>query len=203
MKHTPKALLDLVEALAKLPGVGPRSAERYAYYLFKNDPRISQNLTKSLDALHKSVKLCPKTHALIDADQEISPLYDHPSRDKTIVAVVAEPFDIIALEKAGVFKGTYHSLGGLLSPLDGIDANTLQIKSLLERISQDQVQEVILATSPSVEGESTAIYIQKQIQDQHPKVQITRLARGLPMGTDLEYADHITLGRAFEGRQTF
>lgn len=203
MKYIPKALQEAIDALSKLPGVGPRSAERYAYFLFKNDTRISQALAKSISSLHQGVKLCPITHVLINSDEEISPLYENESRDKKLVAVVAEPFDAIALEKAGVFKGTYHSLGGLLSPLDGISDEALHIDSLIERIEKDGVEEIILATSSSVEGESTALYIQKLVNDIYPEVTVTRLARGLPMGTDLEYADHVTLGRAFEHRQHF
>lgn len=203
MKYVPKALQDAIDALSKLPGVGPRSAERYAYFLFKNDARITSALSDSLSSLHEDVKYCPVTHVLINKDQEVSPLYEDSNRDKKLIAVVAEPFDAIALEKAGVFKGTYHSLGGLLSPLDGISEDSLHITSLLERIESDEVNEIILATSSSVEGESTALYIQKLVNDNYPEVTVTRLARGLPMGTDLEYADHVTLGRAFEHRQHF
>lgn len=203
MKYIPKALQDAIDALAKLPGVGPRSAERYAYFLFKNDPRIASAISESIGNLHENVSLCPITHVLINADEDISPLYADDRRDKTLVAVVAEPFDAIALEKAGVFKGTYHSLGGLLSPLDGISEDTLHIDSLLKRIEKDDVSEIILATSSSVEGESTALYVQKLVNESYPDVTVTRLARGLPMGTDLEYADHVTLGRAFEHRQHF
>jgi recombination protein RecR len=142
--------------------------------------------------------VCPKTFALIDSNLEISPLYTDPSRDKTIVAVVAEPFDIVALEKIGVFHGTYHVLGGLISPIDGISPEALHIPELLKRIDEDNVKEIILATNASVEGETTAMYIQQQIENKD--ITLTRLARGLPIGVDLEYADHITLQRALEGR---
>ena len=140
-----------------------------------------------------------KTFALIPADEELSELYTNPKRDKTLVAVVAEPFDIVALEKTGSFNGTYHVLGGLVSPIDGIGPEQLHITELVKRIDDDKVKEIILATNASVEGESTALYIQKQIGDR--KVKVTRLARGLPIGVDLEYADQITLTRALEGRQ--
>ncbi len=203
MKYIPKSLASAIEAIGKLPGVGPRSAERYAYFLFKQDPRIARQISDSLNSLHQGAKVCPKTFALIDANQEVSPLYDDAARDRQIVAVVAEPFDIFALEKAGVFKGTYHVLGGLLSPLDGVDEDALNITALVQRIAEDQVQEIILATNATVEGESTAMQVQKRVLEQHPKITVTRLARGLPMGTDLEFTDHITLGRAFEGRQQF
>jgi recombination protein RecR len=135
----------------------------------------------------------------VPAGQELSDLYTDPRRDKTTVAVVAEPFDIVALENTGQFNGTYHVLGGLVSPIDGIGPEQLHIQQLIKRIDDDKVEEIILATNASVEGESTALYIQKQLGDR--TVRVTRLARGLPIGVDLEYADQITLGRALEGRQ--
>ncbi len=198
MNVLPKALEDVIEALGALPGVGSRTAERYAYYLLKNQPRIAKKLADSLDNLHPGVGFCQKTFALVPAGQELSDLYTNPDRDKKLIAVVAEPFDILALEKTSRFKGTYHVLGGLISPIDGIEPEQLHIAELIQRIDEDGVQELILATNASVEGESTALYIQQQIGDKD--VKITRLARGLPVGVDLEYADQITLGRALEGR---
>lgn len=199
MSILPPALTDVIEALGKLPGVGPRTAERYAYYLVKNDPSKAKQIAGSLDDLHLGIGYCKKTFAIIPAGQEYSDLYTDPERDKKSIAVVAEPFDIVALEKTGSYKGTYHVLGGLVSPIDGIGPEQLHIHELVQRIDEDDVEEVILATNASVEGESTALYIQKQIGDR--PVKITRLARGLPIGVDLEYADQITLSRALEGRQ--
>jgi recombination protein RecR len=199
MSALPKGLQALIDALAVLPGVGTRTAERYAYYLFRSDESRSKRLAKTLDELHASIGLCRKTYALVEAGQELSPLYTDPERDKTLVAVVAEPFDILALEKTGQFKGTYHVLGGLVSPIDGIGPEQLTVAALMKRIDDDHVEEIILATNASVEGESTALYIQQQVGDR--KVRVTRLARGLPIGVDLEYADQITLTRALEGRQ--
>lgn len=199
MAVLPKALQDLIESLSVLPGVGSRTAERYAYYLFRANPQKSKDLANHLDSLHDRISLCKKTFALVETGQELSPLYTDPTRNKEIVAVVAEPFDIIALENTRQFKGTYHVLGGLVSPIDGIGPDQLTIAQLVKRIDEDQVKEVILATNASVEGESTALYIQQQIGKR--EVKITRLARGLPIGVDLEYADQITLGRALEGRQ--
>jgi recombination protein RecR len=199
MQILPPALTDVIEALGKLPGVGARTAERYAYYLVKNNPAKAQQIAESLVDLHKGIGFCKKTFALISADQELSDLYTNPKRDKTVVAVVAEPFDIVALEKTNSYSGTYHVLGGLVSPIDGVGPEQLHINELVQRIDEDKVQEVILATNASVEGESTALYIQQQIGDR--PVQVTRLARGLPIGVDLEYADVITLSRALEGRQ--
>ncbi|HLZ14863.1 MAG TPA: recombination mediator RecR [Candidatus Saccharimonadales bacterium] len=199
MPILPPALTDVIDALGKLPGVGPRTAERYAYYLVKHDPGKARDLATALQGLHTGIGVCKKTFALVPAGQELSDLYTDPRRDKTVVAVVAEPFDIVALEKTGQFSGTYHVLGGLVSPIDGVGPEQLHIAELVARIDDDHVQEVILATNASVEGESTALYIQQQIGDRN--VQITRLARGLPIGVDLEYADQITLTRALEGRQ--
>jgi recombination protein RecR len=198
MQVLPKALTDLIDALGKLPGVGPRTAERYAYYLARHDPHTAYTLSGNLSHLHENIAYCKKTFALISADKEYSDLYTDPTRNKKLVAVVAEPFDIVAIEKTGQFKGTYHVLGGLVSPIDGIGPEQLHIHELLQRIKDDEVEEIILATNANVEGESTALYIQKQLEDQN--VKISRLARGLPIGVDLEYADQITLGRALEGR---
>jgi recombination protein RecR len=200
MAILPPALTDVIDALGKLPGVGPRTAERYAYYLVRNDPAKALDLARALQQLPGGIGYCKKTFALVSADQELSDLYTDPKRDKTLVAVVAEPFDIVALEKTGSYAGTYHVLGGLVSPIDGIGPEQLRIAELIKRIDDDGVAEIILATNASVEGESTALYIQKQIGDR--SVAVTRLARGLPIGVDLEYADQITLTRALEGRQT-
>lgn len=196
----PPALLRAIESLRVLPGVGPRSAERYAYYLLKANPDKSKQLAETLRTLHDEVSYCEVTYALVEKGQKLSPLYTNPNRDKQTIAVVAEPFDIIALEKTSMFKGTYHVLGGLISPIDGIGPDQLTIKQLMQRISKDQVKEIILATNASVEGESTALYIQQQLEGIDTK--LTRLARGLPIGVDLEYADQITLTRALEGRQS-
>jgi recombination protein RecR len=168
--------------------------------LLKADRAKSQVVADSLKSLHKNIKYCPKTFALIEVTQELSPLYTDPKRDKTIVAVVADPFDIVALEKTHSFHGTYHVLGGLVSPIDNVGPEQLHIAELIKRVEDDEVKELILATNASVEGESTALLIMQQVKNK--KVKITRLARGLPVGVDLEYADQITLKRALEGRQT-
>jgi recombination protein RecR len=199
MQILPPALTAVIEAFARLPGVGPRTAERYAYYLLRQQNDTAESISRAVEQLSKGVGYCQKTFALVPAGQSLSDLYTDPSRDKTTVAVVAEPFDIVALEKTGQFKGTYHVLGGLVSPIDNVGPENLRIKELVTRLDEDKVQEVILATNASVEGESTALFIQKQIGQRD--VKITRLARGLPIGVDLEYADQITLGRALAGRQ--
>lgn len=198
MRILPKSLEQVIEAFGTLPGVGPRTAERFAYWSLRHDKSSAAKLAESLMQLHEGIAICSKTFALIDASQSVSPLYDDPSRDKTIVAVVAEPFDIVALEKIGSYKGTYHVLGGLISPIDGVGPEQLHVRELVTRIDEDGVTEIILAINASVEGETTAMYIQQQLGDK--KVTLTRLARGLPIGVDLEYADQITLARALEGR---
>jgi recombination protein RecR len=199
----PKALETLIEALGELPGVGVRTAERYAYSLLKRDRHVAEKVASALAELHNGVKLCPVTYALIDASETVSPLYGDPKRDRQLVAIVEEPLDIIALEKTKQFKGTYHVLGGAISPIDGVGPEKLHIPELIERLKKDHVQEVILATNASVEGESTALYIQRHIQESDlDDITVSRLARGIPVGVDLEYADQITLTHALQGRKT-
>lgn len=197
----PSALTDAIDELGKLPGVGARTAERYAYFLLRADERTSIKLADALTKLHSGVKQCPVTFALIDANEDVSPLYSDPDRDKTTIAVVEEPLDIIALERTGQYNGTYHVLGGAISPIDGIGPEQLHIPELLDRIAKDEVKELIIATNASVEGESTALFLQRHIQDAGIDIKMTRLARGIPVGVDLEYADQITLGHALEGRR--
>ena len=198
----PKALVDVIDELGRLPGVGARTAERYAYYLLRAKPTVADKLAGSIEKLHEGVKSCPVTFALIDASQDVSPLYSDASRDKTTIAVVEEPLDIVALERTGQFHGTYHVLGGAISPIDGIGPEQLHIPELIERIRNDNVTELIIATNASVEGESTALFLQKHVKDEGIDVKMSRLARGIPVGVDLEYADQITLSHALEGRRT-
>lgn len=196
----PKALENAIAALGMLPGVGPRTAERYGYYLFKADSQVAENISEALVELHRNVKVCPITFALINADEEFSPLYTDPARDKKTVLVVEEPLDIYAIENTHGYHGVYHVLGGAVSPIDGITPDQLYIKELVERISRDGVIEVIIATNPSVEGESTALLLEKVLHEAEPALKLTRLARGLPLGVDLSYADQITLSAALEHR---
>ena len=196
----PKALQQVIETLGVLPGVGTRTAERYAYYLFQADPKVAQNISAALAELHEGVKSCPVTFALIDADEGFSNFYTDSERDKATVLVVEEPLDIYAIEQTHEFKGTYHVLGGAVSPIDGITPEQLHIGELVSRVNKDNVREVIIATNPSVEGESTALLIERTLREQYPELKITRLARGLPLGVDLSYADQITLSAALENR---
>lgn len=196
----PSALSNVIDALGRLPGVGPRTAERYAYYLFKANDKVAENIAEALTGLHNGVKSCPVTFALIDAEDEVSPFYSDPARDKQVVLVVEEPLDIYAIEQTKSYKGTYHVLGGAISPIDGITPEQLHIGELIKRVNDDDVKEVIIATNPSVEGESTALLLEKLLHEQNPELKLTRLARGLPLGVDLSYADQITLSAALENR---
>lgn len=197
----PSALLTVIDELGRLPGVGARTAERYAYFLLRSDPQTGKKLASAIEKLQTGVKSCPVTFALIDAGDKVSELYSGADRNKRLVAVVEEPLDIMALERTGQFKGTYHVLGGAISPIDGISPEQLHIPELLKRLVDDKVEEMIIATNASVEGESTALYLQKHIKDAGININLTRLARGIPVGVDLEYADQITLTHALEGRR--
>lgn len=197
----PNALLNLIDEFGSLPGVGARTAERYAYYMLRTNPRTALSLATSLENLHSGVKTCPVTYALIDSEMDYSPLYTGTDRNKTLVAIVEEPLDIVALERTGQFKGTYHVLGGVMSPIDGVGPEELHVPELIKRLTSDKVEEVIIATNASVEGESTALFLQRQITQAGLTTKITRLARGIPAGIDLEYTDQITLGHALEGRR--
>lgn len=196
----PQALEDAIDALSSLPGVGTKTAERYAYYLFRSDAKIAKKISDMLSRLHDGVKSCPITFALMDADENVSQFYSDPNRDKTTVLVVEEPLDIYAIEQTRSYIGTYHVLGGAISPIDGITPDQLHIGELIKRVNNDNVHEVIIATNPSVEGESTALLLEKLLHEQNPELKLTRLARGLPLGVDLSYADQITLSAALENR---
>ena len=197
----PQALLGVIDELGHLPGVGARTAERYAYHLLRASQSSNDKLAQSISRLHTGVKSCPVNFALIDSSEEVSPLYSDSTRDKSLIAVVEEPLDIIAIERTGQYRGTYHVLGGAISPIDGIGPEQLHMPELLQRITDDNVTELIIATNASVEGESTALFLQQQVEEHGLDVKMSRLARGLPVGVDLEYADQITLTHALEGRR--
>jgi recombination protein RecR len=201
MATIPKALQQVIDALGQLPGVGPRTAERYALSLLRSDPQRARTISDALGSLHDGVSYCQKTFAFTEPTQSISPLYSDKGRNTRVIIVVEDPFDVIAIEKIGQFDGTYHVLGGLLSPIDGIGPEQLRIAELFARLDEDKVEELILATNASVEGESTALYIQRQLNDRGSAVKLTRLARGIPVGVDIEYTDQLTLTRALEHRQ--
>jgi recombination protein RecR len=189
----------LITELGKLPGVGPRTAERLAFHLLKNDPARASALAASVDGLHGGVRNCRICFNFAEAAE--CEVCSSSTRQRNTIAVVEEPFDVVAIEKTGLYQGLYHVLGGVISPMDGVSPDRLEIDSLKKRVEAGGVEEVILATNPSLEGESTAMYIRRHLEP--TSVKLTRLARGLPVGGDLEYADQITLGRALQGRQVF
>ena len=188
---------QLIESFASLPGVGHKSAEKMAYSVLNMDEELIEQFADSLINVKKSVHKCPRCGSLTEND--LCEICLDESRDKTSLIVVSEPKDVMSFEKIGSFKGQYHVLGGVLSALKGIGVEDLEIESLLRRIEQDNVKEVILATNPTTEGETTALYIAKILEGKD--VNVSRLAFGLPVGGHLEYADSLTLQRALEGRK--
>lgn len=191
------ALQDLIDELGQLPGVGPKSAQRMALHLLEAEPEDVERLTTAINAVRHQVKHCVVCGNLTE-DDECSICRD-PRRDPSVICVVQEPKDIQAIENSRVFRGRYHVLGGAIDPIHGIGPDQLSIRQLLGRLSDGVVQEVIIATNPNIEGEATASYLARTLST--IGVTITRLAMGLPVGGDLEYADSITLGRAMEGRR--
>lgn len=199
MQIVPSSVERLITELGKLPGVGPRTAERLAFHMLKSDPARSAALGAAIETLHSGVQTCQTCYNFSEGEE--CQVCSSPQRSRATVAVVEEPFDVVAIEKTGQYQGLYHVLGGVISPIDGIGPDRLEVASLIARVKTGEVTEVILATNPSLEGESTAMYIRSQLEAL--PVTLTRLARGLPVGGDLEYADQITLGRALQGRQAF
>lgn len=197
MQIIPSSVLALVEEFGKLPGVGPRSAERLTFFLLRHDTGLERRLGDALLGLRAGLVNCHTCHNYSDAVECV--ICSSSKRDPTLITVVEEPLDVVAVEKTGLYNGLYHVLGGVISPIDGVGPNQLEIRSLIQRA--ESAEEVVLATNPTTEGESTALYIRKQLSDL--PVKVTRLARGLPVGGDLEYADQITLGRALQERQAF
>lgn len=180
-----------------MPGIGVKSAQRLTYYLLRAPEQQVQALAEAIRELKAGTILCSRCANIGDADP--CGICREPSRDATTICVVEEPLDLVAIERTGQYRGLYHVLHGVISPLDGIGPEDLKVRELLERLQSGAVQEVIIATNPSLEGEATAMYLHRLIAPLG--IRVTRLARGLPMGADLEYADDITLARALEGRQ--
>jgi recombination protein RecR len=195
----PEPIQKLVLALELLPGIGPKTASRLAFFLLRAPPEISAQLTEALADFKNQIAFCQECFNITSAGRERCEICDSSQRDPTVICVVEEPLDVVALERVGAFKGKYHVLQGVLSPIEGIGPDDLKIKPLLERIQRGGVLEVILATNPSMEGEATAQYLHQRLQSFG--VRVTRLARGLPVGGDLEYADQNTILRALSGRQ--
>jgi recombination protein RecR len=190
---------DLIDELGRLPGVGPKSAQRIAFHIIQSDRVDVTRLAEVLKTVKERVKFCLICGNI--SEEELCKICRDPRRDKTSICVVEESKDVLAIEKTREFKGTYHVLGGAISPIDGVGPENLRIKELMTRLSETTIGEIIIATDPNLEGEATATYLTRLIRPLGIKV--SRLASGLPVGGDLEYADEITLGRAFEGRRSY
>ena len=203
----PKAIQNLIEAFEKLPGIGPKTAQRLTFYLLHVPQGELDGFSNSVQNLKKGTIICSTCFA-VDENDPCS-ICSNLERDKSIICVVEEPLDVLALEKNGKYKGFYHVLHGKIDPLNNIGPDEIYIKQLLERVSENQseIREIILATNPTMEGEATAMYIAKQLREQltinKSQLTITRIGRGLPTGADLEYADELTLQRAMEGRSEY
>jgi recombination protein RecR len=189
----------LIQELNKLPGVGPKSAQRLAYHLLRAPDEQTKMLAEAILSLKQKTKLCSTCFNITDSDP--CPICSNPQRSRSQVCIVEQPQDILALEHTKCYNGLYHVLHGAISPTEGIGTSDIRINELMERLKEGEVNEVILATNPTLEGEQTAMYLNKIITPLG--IRVTRLARGLPFGTELEYADDVTLTRAIEGRQEF
>lgn len=192
-----RALQRLLDELGRLPGIGPKSAQRIAYYLLESDAETARRLSDAIVQVKHQVHFCPICFSY--ATRDTCDVCSDGSRDRASICVVSEPRDVPAIEKTGVYHGLYHVLGGVISPMDKVGPDQLHVKELLQRLADDSVSEVILATNPDVEGETTATYLSRVIRPLG--VEVSRLASGLPVGGDLEYADEVTLGRAIEARR--
>ncbi len=195
----PEPVQRLIDAFSRLPGVGPKTASRLTFHLLRGDETLSVELAEALSSLKENTAYCQQCWNITTADRTLCEICAHPRRDASVICVVEEPLDVLALERTGGFEGQYHVLHGALSPIEGIGPEDLKIADLLTRVSKGGVEELILATNPSMEGDATAMYLQQQLAGSQARV--TRLARGLPVGGDLEYADQNTLLRALAGRQ--
>ena len=195
----PEPIQKVISALERLPGIGPKTASRLAFYFLRAPDEVSQELAAALGALRTQTALCQDCFNITLAGRGRCGICEDPKRDAGILCVVEEALDVVALERVGIYTGRFHVLHGVLSPIEGIGPDDIRLRPLVERVAKGGVREVILATNPSMEGDATALYLQQQLRPYG--VQITRLARGLPVGGDLEYADQNTLLRALAGRQ--
>jgi recombination protein RecR len=195
----PESIQSLITSLERLPGIGPKSASRLAFFLLRASEDVAQDLATALANLKANTALCQECFNIMEAGRERCEICESRNRESSVICVVEEALDVLALERTGGYQGKYHVLQGVLSPIEGIGPDDLKIKQLLERVGRGGVSEIILATNPSMEGDATAMYLRQHLEPMGVKV--TRLARGLPMGGDLEYADQNTLLRALSGRQ--
>jgi len=195
----PDPILKLISAFERLPGIGPKSASRLAFYLLRAPDEVSQDLSEALNGLKDKIAFCEECFNITEAGRTRCEICENLKRDGSIICVVEEALDVLAIERVGAYGGKYHVLHGVLSPIEGVGPDDIKIKPLLARVARGGVKEIIVATNPSMEGDATALYLQQQLRPY--KVQVTRLARGLPVGGDLEYADQNTLLRALSGRR--
>lgn len=197
MQFFPAALQDLADQFARLPGIGGKTAQRLAFHVLSLPLADAESFANAILEAKKEVHTCPVCQNLTDRD--VCPICDDPMRDRGVICVVAEPRDVIAMERSREFRGVYHVLHGVISPLNHVTQDDIKIKELLRRVGEGDVREVIMATNPDTEGEATAMYISRLLRPM--EVKVTRLAYGVPVGSQLEYADEVTLSRALEGRQ--
>ena len=197
MNYFPAALQDLADQFARLPGIGGKTAQRLAFYVLGLPMEEAQSFADAIIAAKRDVHTCPVCQNL--TDRELCPICDDDLRDRSVICVVAEPKDVIAMERSREFNGVYHVLHGVISPLNHVTQDDLKIRELLMRVGTGEAREVIMATNPDTEGEATAMYISRLLRPM--EVKVTRLAYGVPVGSQLEYADEVTLSRALEGRQ--
>lgn len=197
MQFFPAGLQNLTDAFARLPGIGSKTAQRLAFHVLSLPMEEAQDFAGAILEAKRTVKTCPVCQNL--TDRELCPICDDDARDHSLVCVVAEPKDVIAMERSREYRGVYHVLHGVISPLNHVTQDDIKVKELLERVAQGDIREVIMATNPDTEGEATAMYISRLLRPM--EVKVTRLAYGIPVGSQLEYADEVTLTRALEGRQ--
>ena len=197
MNYFPAALQDLADQFARLPGIGGKTAQRLAFYVLSLPLEEAQGFADAIMAAKREVHTCPVCQNL--TDREVCPICDDDLRDRSVICVVAEPKDVIAMERSREFNGVYHVLHGVISPLNHVTQDDIKIRELLMRVATGEVREVIMATNPDTEGEATAMYISRLLRPM--EIKVTRLAYGVPVGSQLEYADEVTLSRALEGRQ--
>ncbi len=195
----PEPIQKLINAFERLPGIGPKSASRLAFYLLRAPEDVAQDLSEALNGLKDKIAFCEECFNITEAGHQRCEVCENPKRDAAMICVVEEALDVLALERTGAYNGRYHVLHGVLSPIEGVGPDDIKVKPLIERVARGGVKEIILATNPSMEGDATALYLQQQLRQY--KIHVTRLARGLPVGGDLEYADQNTLLRALSGRQ--
>jgi len=201
MSILPRAVSKLIESFERLPGIGPKTAQRLAFYLLHVPQEELDAFASSLTKLKTSTTLCSLCRNVTEEDP--CEICTNPSRQREIICVVEQSTDLLSLERTGKYKGLYHVLHGAIDPLNNIGPDEIYLADLLKRLRDNKVEELILATNPNMEGEATAMYITKQVRSLRSKIKITRLAHGLPMGADIEYADEVTLTRALEGRRDF